>query len=132
MRYFTLKEAEALIPELEKIFETLIDINAKAEAKNVQIQKLIANKTRDEAGLAIEKAQLEFLTNGMNEWLQKILDIGAMPKGLDPALVDFPYRLKGREVYLCWKLGDKKITHYPGLDESFAGRKPLPKSTRSK
>ena len=132
MRYFTVKEAEALIPELEKIFEALIETNAKTEAKNSQIQEMKVNKSKDAAGLAIETSQLEFLINSMNGWLNKILDTGALPKGLDPALVDFPYRLKDREVYLCWKLGDKKITHYHGLEDGFAGRKPLAVAGRGK
>lgn len=126
MRYFTVKEAEDLIPELEEIFESLIDINAKAEAKSEQIHRMTTNKTQDAAGLAIEQAQLEFLVNGINEWLKKIIDIGALPKGLDPALVDFPFRLNGKEVYLCWKLGDKTITHYHGIEEGYSGRQPIP------
>ncbi len=132
MRYFTVKEAEALIPELEKIFEALIEINAKMEAKNSQLQKMMVNKSRDAAGLAIEASQLEFLIKSMNGWLKKILNMGAIHKGLDPALVDFPYRLEDREVYLCWKLGDKEITHYHGLEDGFAGRKPLPAAGKGK
>lgn len=128
MRYFTVQEAEALIPELEKIFEAIRDIQPKAEAKLETVRRLETEANPDPAALALEKAQLEFLAKGMNEWFQKILDLGAMPKGLEPALVDFPYRLAGKEVYLCWRLGDDKITHYHGIDEGFAGRKRLPKS----
>lgn len=64
----------------------------------------------------------------MNDSFKKIADLGAFPKGIDPALVDFPHRLSGKDVYLCWKLGDKRITHYHGVDEGFAGRRPLDKS----
>jgi hypothetical protein len=35
----------------------------------------------------------------------------------------------GREVYLCWKLGEKRIQYWHGLDEGFAGRKPLDRET---
>jgi hypothetical protein len=58
-------------------------------------------------------------------------DALAQPKGLDPALVDFPHRLAGADVVLCWKLGEKKITYYHGNEEGFAGRKALPKNQRS-
>lgn len=127
MKYFTIPEAEALIPELEKVFAAVGEIRPKAEAKMTLIRALQSTGDANVSQLAIEQAQLEFLVNGMNEWLQKIIDLGAMPKGIEPALVDFPYRLGGKEVYLCWQVGDKAITHYHGLEEGFAGRKKLPK-----
>jgi len=127
MKYFTVQEAEALIPELEKIFKTIQEINPKAEEKARLVREMEAKKNPDPAALALETGSLEFLVNGINEWFQRILDIGAMPKGLDPALVDFPHRLGDKEVYLCWKLGEKKISHYHGLEEGFGGRRKLPK-----
>lgn len=122
---FTVKEAEALIPELEKIYAAISEIVARAEAKSAGVRRLEAEGAA-EAVLVIERSQLKFLAGSVNEWLQKVADLGAEPKGLSPALVDFPHRLAGRDVYLCWKLGDKKITHYHRSDEGFAGRKPLP------
>ena len=129
MKYFTIEEAEALIPKLEKIYAAVGDIVAKAQLKSERIRKLESGK--DVSQLAIEQSQLQFLAKSANDLLQKIADFGAQPKGIDPALVDFPYRVRGEEVYLCWRLGDKAITHYHGLQEGFAGRKPLPKKPKS-
>jgi hypothetical protein len=42
--------------------------------------------------------------------------------------VDFPCRWQGGEIYLCWREGEKRIEHFHGVEEGFAGRKPLPKS----
>ena len=126
VRYFTVAEAEAAIPELERVYAAIAEIRPKADAKVEVLRELKSLADPDPSRLAIEQAQLEFLINGMNEWLQKIVDLGAMPKGLEPPLVDFPYRLSGREVYLCWTAGDKKLTHYHAIQEGFAGRKRLP------
>ncbi len=131
MKYFSVAEAEALLPEIEKIFEAILELAAKAEAKAEAVRRLSQDESRNIPELAIEKSQLQFLANGMNEWFQKIADMGAQPKGLDPALVDFPHRLGGHDVVLCWKLGEKKITHYHGAEEGFSGRKALPKNQRS-
>lgn len=124
MRYFSVQEAEELIPEIEKIFAAVIEIAGKIQSKSELIGRLQGQK--DDAQLAIEQSQLEFLTGGMEDWLRKILDLGAYPKGLNPALVDFPHRLAGREVYLCWQVGEKYISHYHGIEEGFPGRKKLP------
>ena len=126
MKRFTKEEAEALIPELEKIFETVADIAARAELKAMGLRKL-EDAGNDPAAVAIERSQLQFLAQGINDWLQRIVELGALPKGVEPALVDFPAVIEGREAYLCWKLGDKKLTHWHGVDEGFSGRKPLPK-----
>jgi hypothetical protein len=51
---------------------------------------------------------------------------GAQIKSLEEGLLDFP-ALRGDEVVLlCWKLGEEEIGYWHGVDEGFAGRKPLP------
>jgi hypothetical protein len=50
---------------------------------------------------------------------------GAIVKDLETGLVDFPARLEGQEVLLCWRLGEEQIEHWHGLEEGFAGRKRL-------
>ncbi len=130
MKHFTLAEAEALIPELERIFEAVLDIRGRAMAKAESMRRIEAAGTSDPARMAMEKAQWQFLMGGLNDWLEKIVELGGSPKGLAPALVDFPFKLGDREVHLCWELGEKRITHYHGLEEGFAGRKPLPDHAR--
>lgn len=127
MKHFTLAEAEALIPELESIFEAIAEITAKAEIKALALKKRRETGPLDPAGDAIERSQLQFMAQRIEEQLNKIGDLGAIPKGVDPALVDFPCRMDGHEVYLCWRLGEKRIGHYHETDEGFSGRKPLPK-----
>ena len=48
-------------------------------------------------------------------------DETACPEGL----VDFPSRLDGRTVFLCWRLGEPEVLHWHELDAGFAGRQPL-------
>lgn len=127
MKYFTVAEAEALIPELEKIFEGVAELAAQAEMKSASLRRRQDEDDGDLAAAAIERSQLQFLAQGINERLQKIVELGALPKGVDPALVDFPHRLEGRDVYLCWRLGDKRLTHFHGTDEGFSSRQPLPR-----
>jgi len=127
VKYFTTEEADALIPELEKIFSAIADLTATAEMKAASLRRREQAGDEDPAGAVIERSQLQFLAAGINEWLQNIVELGALPKGVDPALVDFPSRIDGREAYLCWKLGEKKVSHYHPVDEGFSTRKPLPK-----
>lgn len=125
MRYFTVKEAEALIGDLEEIFKRALSLRDEAEKKASSLQA-VEKDGADPARAAMERAQVQFLVNGVNECLGRIAALGGVPKGLDPALVDFPHRLGKKEVYLCWRFGEKSIGYYHGVEEGFGGRKPLP------
>lgn len=125
MRYFTQHEAEALIPTIEEIFARALKLRDEAERK-AEALRALEKAEGESAGIALERGQVQFLVNGVNACLAEVAALGAVPKGLDPALVDFPHRLGGGEVYLCWRRGEKAITHYHGLEEGFAGRKALP------
>ena len=127
MKYFSVAEAEAIIPELEKIFEAVAELAAQAEVKSASLRRRQEGDDSDPAAAAIARSQLQFLAQGINERLQNIVELGALPKGVEPALVDFPHRLEGRDVYLCWRLGDKRLTHYHGVNEGFSNRQPLPR-----
>jgi len=127
VRFFSVEEAEALIPRLEEIFESVAELAAQAEAKAAALRRQKPAGPAEEAALAIERSQLQFLAQAIDKRMHEIMDLGAVPKGIEPALVDFPGRIGGKDVYLCWKLGEKRITHYHGLDEGFGGREPLPR-----
>jgi len=127
VKYFTPEEADALIPELERIFSAVAGLAATAELKAASLRRRQASGEGDETSDAIERSQLQFLASGINDWMQRIVELGALPKGVEPALVDFPSRVDGREAYLCWKLGEKKVSHYHPVNEGFSTRKPLPK-----
>lgn len=130
MRYFTLAQAEALIPDLEAAFGKALRLRDQAEARAASVRKLEQDGT-DPARAAIERAQLQYLVNRVNECLAEVSTLGAVPKGLEPALADFPHKMGDADVYLCWRAGEKKITHYHGVEEGFSGRKPLPKGKKS-
>lgn len=130
MKYFTVEEAEALIPQLEQIYECALRIHTKADAKAREVRRLEARKSTPPSELALERAQLQFLVKNLNECLESVVNMGALPKGLEPALVDFPYRLDGREVYLCWKMGETRLAYYHDLESGYGGRQALPEAVR--
>ncbi|MBI1787746.1 MAG: DUF2203 domain-containing protein, partial [Acidobacteria bacterium] len=57
--------------------------------------------------------------------VESIHEFGCLVKDLDLGLIDFPTWYRGREVYLCWKMGETGIQFWHGVDEGFAGRKPI-------
>ena len=69
--------------------------------------------------------QLDEEVAGIARCVARIHEVGALVKDLDDGLVDFPATRDGRDVLLCWRLGEDEIGFWHGLDEGFSGRKPL-------
>jgi hypothetical protein len=63
---------------------------------------------------------------------REVEDLGAVIKDPREGLVDFYGRVDGKLVWFCWKYGEEGVTHYHGLDEGFAGRKPILANMRSR
>lgn len=73
---------------------------------------------------ALQRAALEAVES-LRALLREVAELGVEVKAAD-GLVDFRSKLHGKTVYLCWKFGEERITHYHDLEGGFAGRKPLP------
>ena len=114
-RYFTPDEANALLPEVREAAETLVGHRRamiEATAKRAHLASQIAGNGGDFDPQ--EPRELE-------EELEREAE------ALDRGLVDFPaLRQNGEEVLLCWQVGEDAIAFWHGVEEGFAGRKPLP------
>lgn len=130
-RTFTLEEAQSLLPVLESLLRTvmaakkLID-EVDAEQQALQHRIFLAGGTLvNIVPLARRKAERAKAEQRAKDAMAEIDSIGVQVKDLDIGLLDFPCDVQGRIVLLCWKLGEKSITHWHGTDEGFAGRKPI-------
>jgi hypothetical protein len=71
------------------------------------------------------RSDLERAREQMTEYEQELRGLGIELKDYFTGLVDFPAWMDGREVYLCWKLGEPEVAHWHELDAGFAGRRRL-------
>jgi hypothetical protein len=130
-RYFTVAEVEALIPRLDRIMSRVMSANAEASQARERLQAeqqriaLAGGGLLDRRAWRADKDRIERLTAELQQGLGEIVDLGGAPKDLGLGLVDFLHLREGREVNLCWKYGEREIRHWHGLDEGYAGRKPL-------
>ncbi len=125
LKYFTVKEAEKLIPTIQRVMDAALDTKVMIERKVEEWRKL--HKSISEAEDAVFRGQVDFFATQLEKQLDQITQLGCVPKDLENGLVDFPARINSREAYLCWRLGEKKITYWHGLTEGFKGRKPIKK-----
>jgi hypothetical protein len=100
---------------------------AAAQAKEAQIGGRIAGNGSLRPGeLGTVHEELERSGAAVARCVEAIHELGGLVKDLDRGLVDFPARRGDEDVLLCWQLGEETIEHWHGLEEGFAGRRPLP------
>lgn len=122
-RYFTVEEANACIPELMDEISLLRAIRAKLSMLHAEITPLLEVVSLN--GGSKHTPDLLKTTAQFQEVLDRIAARGCHLKGLDPGLVDFPHLRQGREVYLCWQVGEREIRYWHEIDDGFEGRQPL-------
>jgi hypothetical protein len=130
-RTFTIEEAQSLLPVLESLLRTAIAGKKVIEDFDNEQQALAhriflnGGTFLDVVPLARRKAERHKAEQRAKDAVAEIDSIGVQVKDLDMGLLDFPCRIDGQTILLCWKLGEKSITHWHGTQEGFAGRKPI-------
>lgn len=128
-RLWTLAEANAAIPKVRTmlvdariVMQTVQDID-----DNLEDLQIIGQEDSQEArDLLVDRGQA---MAGLAKILQRFAAMGCEVKDVKQGLVDFRGDLGGTTVYLCWRDGEERVTHYHALDTGFAGRKPIPGAT---
>jgi hypothetical protein len=129
-RLFTHEQATAELPRVRALVERLVERRAEQLAAQARIGALAARVGGNGGGipagtpvtLAREAAAAD---EALRDTLTEIGALGVIVKDVDAGLVDFPSLRDGVPVFLCWRLGEEAIAFWHGLEEGFAGRKPV-------
>jgi hypothetical protein len=130
-RFFTVEEANGLVSSLEIEFgriarargelAPLIEAVGGAEAAVAILQE----DGEAPAGHEREAERLRRLAAEITDSVERVNDLGCLVKDLELGLVDFYAMQEGEPVFLCWQFGEPAVTHWHGVDEGYAGRKPI-------
>ena len=128
-RHFTLTEAEHMLPEVDRALRDALFHKAQYQAAEAELNATMqgirmAGGSRVNPGpILATRARRDASTGALREVFEKIEQMSVVVKDLDVGLIDFLTLYQGREVCLCWKLGEERIRFWHGIDEGFAGRK---------
>lgn len=130
-RTFTVAEAETLLPVLESLLRSAIKAKSLVDEVDAE-QQALANRIFVNGGTLVDivpvarrKAEREKALQKAKDAVAEIDATGVQVKDLDIGLLDFPCVVGDEVILLCWKMGEKKISHWHGMAEGFAGRKPI-------
>jgi hypothetical protein len=132
-KYFTVEEANKALPLVRMILGDIVRQNRVVEDLQQRLSMVARERRRPSNDvyseeLAQSQAELETEENKLRGYIEELRRLGVEFKGAD-GLCDFYSIMDGREVFLCWRLGEPEIQFWHDLDAGFAGRKPLPSRT---
>jgi hypothetical protein len=68
---------------------------------------------------------MQTTSTAINGLIERVSNLGVEVKDLEMGLVDFRAEREGREVYLCWKLGEERVSYWHELHSGYSTRQPL-------
>jgi hypothetical protein len=135
-RNFTVGEANALLPHLREVLARIQELRTAVGDRTDQIKILDVIWGRgvqdpenpDHEDFEGHRKAIGDAVGEIERLIrEEILALGVRfpPGGLEYGLLDFPTRLEGRWVYLCWRLGEEELAAWHEVADGFGGRKPL-------
>lgn len=131
-KFFTPAEANAALPLVRAIIQDITQLAASLRERHERLTRVRSNsriKIGDSHEEELKSVEQEFERDQerMQEYEQELRHLGVELKDHDTGLLDFPCLMNGREVYLCWRLGEAEVAHWHELDAGFSGRQKLPR-----
>ena len=137
VKFFDVDAANAALPELRTILETLRDERGQLIELRDEFARQAALETAaggpapidqadESAPGAEERRRLRLRMQGVIDQMQagveRIDELGVTLREIETGLIDFPALASGRQVWLCWRLGEGDVEWWHELTDGFGGR----------
>jgi hypothetical protein len=126
-KYFTPAEANGTLPLVRAIVRDITELARDLRDRQERLTKL-EHGPKVSLGVVYQEeqeqiqAELERGQDKMRDYEAELNGLGIELKDYYSGLIDFPSLHDGREVYLCWRLGEAEVAYWHELDAGFAGR----------
>ena len=119
-KIFTLQQAKKTLPLVKKIVDDILKTGQSVRELSVEMEK------------PEEDPEINRLMDQLDELFGEMEALGCYYKdwNFTVGLVDFPSKVNGRDVMLCWKSDEDRIEYYHDSEEGFAGRRLVPKELK--
>jgi hypothetical protein len=133
-QYFTVAEANSQIPSIKALFIAVMQVRGQLKALYERLESAGYAPTRDDAdelpegapaSVMRDRARFYGLVEALREQVEQIHATGCQIKDIETGLVDWLARDQGREILLCWRLGETQVEFWHEMDTGFAGRRPV-------
>ncbi len=133
-RYFHVEEVNRQVGRLNQLFGDVMQLRGQLKTLYAGLDQAGYAPTNDatpedEAAVPDEHKRdrqvFYAMADTLRDCLQAIAATGCVIKDLEVGLVDWPALHQGREVWLCWKYGEREVGWWHDVQSGFAGRRPV-------
>src|SRR5262245_57904039 len=106
----------------------MVAVRARLQELQGEQREVVQMIAGNGSGYAVSEARSDEFAAAAAElegWLERLAELGVQVKDAEVGLLDFPALRDGEDVLLCWRVGEEAVEWWHGLDEGFAGRKPI-------
>ena len=120
-KYFTVEEANRALVLVSRIVSDVVDEYARL----LELQEMLEANQRHGPVALLGRLQSEMAdsVDRLQEYLIELEEVGVDLRDFGRGLVDFPSRMGGREVCLCWQFGEPRVAFWHEPNEGLAGRR---------
>lgn len=124
---FTIEAANKTLPLVRRIVSDAVRDYWRWQEKVRRYEEVAADRKIDQPNDEADQLERETaqLARDIDGYIAEIRELGVEMKGIDSGLVDFPSEVDGREVLLCWQLGEESVQYWHEVDAGFSGRQPV-------
>jgi hypothetical protein len=129
-RFYAIDEANAALPEVERILAALRDQRSELiELRDRVVAAAPDDEENPPAGAAEQIRLLRLGMQGLIDQMQagvaRLIEMDITLRDISTGLIDFPALVSGRPIWLCWRLGETDVAHWHPHDEGYDTRRPL-------
>jgi len=130
-RFFDIDAANEALIEVAPLLATLSD--QRAELIRLRDRALAAHSAAAGGGSAADdreetqriRLRMQGIIDQMAAAVARIDALGITLRDIERGLIDFPALSAGRQVWLCWQLGESDVAFWHDLETGFGSRRPL-------
>jgi hypothetical protein len=128
-RFYAIDEANASLPEVERILTALRDQREELIALRDRVVEATPDDGEPPAGAAEQIRLLRLGMQGLIDQMQagvaRLVEMDITLRDISTGLIDFPALVTGRPIWLCWRLGESEVANWHPHDEGYDSRRPL-------
>ncbi len=146
-RFFDIDEANASLPEVRAILQSLRDERAELIRLRDQVverqqtseapteanvggtgrsaEPAEGDRKASDAEIRVLRLRMQGVIDRMQAGVARIDELGITLREIETGLIDFPALASGRQIWLCWRLGEDDIDSWHELGDGFTGRQAL-------
>ncbi len=119
--FYDIDTANASLP----LVRDLLTLLREERAALIRLRDVAADPGVDEAELRRLRLRMQGIIDQMQAAVVRLDGMSITLRDIESGLIDFPALVNGRQVCLCWRLGEHEVVWWHELSAGFAGRREL-------